>query len=79
MAGGTHRTVGAVIRGFGCVQQWPQVAIANKLAQQLSRLEAEFGMTPSARSRIQVEQRTLQPSGLERFRLKRDPIWIDSE
>lgn len=35
-------------------QQWPQVAIANKLAQQLTRLEQEFGMTPSARSRIQV-------------------------
>ena len=37
-----------------CFQQWPQVAIANKLAQQLTRLEAEFGMTPSARARIQV-------------------------
>ena len=36
------------------MQQWPQVAIANKLAQQLTRLEQEFGMTPSARSRIQV-------------------------
>jgi len=39
-----------------CVQPWPQVAIANKLAQQLARLEAEFGMTPAARSRLQVEQ-----------------------
>jgi P27 family predicted phage terminase small subunit len=37
-----------------CVQQWPQVAIAAKLAQQLTRLEQEFGMTPSARSRIQL-------------------------
>ena len=37
-------------------QQWPQVAIANKLAQQLTRLEQEFGMTPSARSRIQLMQ-----------------------
>ena len=35
-----------------CVQQWPQVAIAAKLAQQLTRLEQEFGMTPSARSRV---------------------------
>ncbi len=35
-------------------QQWPQVAVANKLAQQLTRLEGEFGMTPSARSRIQL-------------------------
>ena len=36
------------------VQQWPQVAIANKLAQQLTRLEEAFGMTPSSRARIQV-------------------------
>lgn len=55
-----------------CVQQWPQVAIANKLAQQLSRLEAEFGMTPSARSRIQIEKPRPAVSGLERFKLSRD-------
>jgi len=35
-----------------CFQPWPQVSIANKLAQQLTRLEQEFGMTPSARSRL---------------------------
>jgi P27 family predicted phage terminase small subunit len=35
-----------------CFQQWPQVNIASKLAQQLTRLEQEFGMTPSARARI---------------------------
>lgn len=38
-----------------CVQQWPQVAIANKLSIQLTRMEQEFGMTPSARARIQVD------------------------
>ena len=37
------------------IQQLPQVAIASKLAQQLTRLEQEFGMTPSARTRIDVE------------------------
>ena len=37
-----------------CFQQWPQVAIAHKLALQLTRLEQEFGMTPSARTRIPV-------------------------
>lgn len=37
-----------------CFQQWPQVAIAHKLSQQLTKLEAEFGMTPSARARIQL-------------------------
>ena len=39
-----------------CMQQWPQVAIASKLAQQLTRLEQEFGMTPAARTRIQVQR-----------------------
>jgi P27 family predicted phage terminase small subunit len=43
-------------------QQWPQVAIANKLAQQLTRLEQEFGMTPSSRTRIQVAPRAKEPS-----------------
>ncbi len=35
-------------------QPWPQVSIANKLAQQLTRLEQEFGMTPSTRSRLML-------------------------
>ena len=37
-----------------CVQPWPQVATANKLAMQLTRLEQEFGLTPAARTRIHV-------------------------
>ena len=37
-------------------QQWPQVAIAHKLALQLSRLEQELGMTPAARTRLQVSR-----------------------
>ena len=37
-----------------CVQQFPQVAIAHRLALALGRLEAEFGMTPSGRARIQA-------------------------
>ena len=40
-----------------CFAQWPQVAIAHcarKLAQQFTRLEQEFGMPPSTRTRIQV-------------------------
>jgi P27 family predicted phage terminase small subunit len=36
------------------VMQFPQVSIAHKLALALARLEAEFGMTPSSRSRIQA-------------------------
>ncbi|QKK10165.1 MAG: phage terminase small subunit P27 family [Planctomycetota bacterium] len=38
--------------------QFPQVASVHKLSLALSRLEAEFGLTPSARSRINV---TLRP------------------
>src|SRR3954453_3758290 len=37
-----------------CVQQFPQVSIAHRLAMALSRLEAEFGLTPSARARIEA-------------------------
>ena len=48
-------------------QQWPQVAVAHKLAMQLTRLEQEFGMTPSARTRIQVNAGQEQPSGKSRF------------
>jgi P27 family predicted phage terminase small subunit len=35
-----------------CLQQFPQVTIAHKLAALLTRLEQEFRLTPSARSRI---------------------------
>jgi P27 family predicted phage terminase small subunit len=34
-------------------QQRPEVGIVNKLAVQLSRLEAEFGLTPAARAGLQ--------------------------
>src|SRR5262249_25474783 len=37
-----------------CFQQFPQVAIAHRLALALTRMEAEFGMRPSERSRINV-------------------------
>ena len=37
-----------------CLQQVPQVAIAHKLGALLTRLEQEFGMTPSSRTRIQT-------------------------
>jgi P27 family predicted phage terminase small subunit len=41
-----------------CFMPWPQVAIAKSLAQQLTRLAQEFGMTPSARARLQQPDRT---------------------
>ena len=46
-----------------CFMQWPQVAVAHKLAQQLTRLEQEFGMTPSARARIQLAPKTQEAAG----------------
>lgn len=36
-----------------CFMPWPQVAIASKLAHELTRLEQEFGLTPSSRTRIE--------------------------
>ena len=48
------------------LQQFPQVGVANKLATQLTRLEQEFGMTPSARTRIRVETER-EPDDLELF------------
>ena len=35
-----------------CLQQWPQVSIANKLSQQLLRMEQDMGLTPAARARL---------------------------
>lgn len=39
-----------------CLQQFPQVAIARHLAQQLLRYQQELGLTPGSRSRITVDQ-----------------------
>lgn len=53
-----------------CLMPFPQVAIAHKLAGLLGRLEQEFGLTPSARSRIAVPPRTgngASASGKSRF------------
>jgi P27 family predicted phage terminase small subunit len=50
-----------------CFQQWPQVAIANKLAAQLTRMEAEFGLTPSSRARIQVPAKPVPCGDKARF------------
>jgi len=33
---------------------WPQVAIVQRLEEQMRRLEAEFGMTPAGRARVKV-------------------------
>ncbi len=37
-----------------CVMPFPEVAVANKLATTLLRLEQEFGMTPASRPNLEV-------------------------
>lgn len=41
-----------------CLQQFPQVGIANHMAEQMNRLAAQFGMTPSARAGLSVDPGT---------------------
>ena len=43
-----------------CLAAFPQVATANKLGMLLTRMAAEFGMTPSARTRIEVPSAPLE-------------------
>jgi P27 family predicted phage terminase small subunit len=54
-----------------CFQAWPQATLATKLAQQLTRLEQEFGMTPSSRTRIMstaaLGHRPIQSREKDRF------------
>jgi P27 family predicted phage terminase small subunit len=37
-----------------CFMPWPQAAVIATLSQQMMRLEQEFGLTPSARTRLRV-------------------------
>jgi len=49
-------------------KRWPQAAIYTELCGVLSRLEAEFGLTPSARTRLEVAKQPEQkPTGKGRF------------
>lgn len=50
-----------------CMMQFPQVAIAHKLCQQLTRMEQELGMTPSARTRINAATQATSQSNKSRF------------
>ena len=46
------------------LQQVPQVAIANRLLLIMNRYQQEFGLTPAARSRIQVDRPNIPNGGL---------------
>jgi len=50
-----------------CLQQFPQVAIAHRLSLVMTRLEQEFGMTPSARSRIQLPSEVKRDPRMDRY------------
>ena len=53
-----------------CMQQFPQVAIARNLAQLLKAYQQEFGLTPSARTRIEVKEPEEEES--ESMQLRRE-------
>jgi len=51
-----------------CFMPFPQVSIVNKLEVSLSRLEQQFGLTPAARAKIQVEVPVVEkPESKDRF------------
>ena len=49
------------------LREYPQVQQAMKLAEQLLRLEREFGLTPSARSNIVVPRKDFGDPSKDRF------------
>lgn len=64
-----HGTSYAVKDSDGKVKylaQFPEVSIASNLAQQLTRLEQEFGMTPSARTRVHPGAPTRDPESADK-------------
>ncbi len=55
-------------RGELILKTFPQVRNADRLATQLSRLEAAFGLTPAARSRISSREVEEAPAGNDKGR-----------
>jgi P27 family predicted phage terminase small subunit len=49
------------------VSAYPEVAISRQLAEQLRRLEIEFGMTPSSRANLDIEKPSPAKSEIEEF------------
>ena len=58
-----------------CMQQFPQVAIARSLLQILRGYQQEFGMTPSARTRVHVIPSPASDPDEDRFFGASTPIW----
>jgi P27 family predicted phage terminase small subunit len=55
-AEGQVAKLGTIVKtANGNLIQNPYLAVANRAMEQMTRLAAEFGMTPSSRSRVQVQ------------------------
>jgi P27 family predicted phage terminase small subunit len=50
-----------------CMQQFPQVAIARNLLLVLRAYQQEFGLTPAARSRIQIGEPSAPSTDADRW------------
>ena len=55
----------------GFPMQSPYLAVANEVMEQLRALLAEFGMTPSSRTRLSVDPQGKEPDPLELLRNRR--------
>lgn len=65
-----HGSTYPIKNADGAVQrlcQFPQAVRKMALADVLLRLEQQFGLTPSARTRIQVDKKETAVDGIERF------------
>lgn len=62
-AEGQVARLGTIVKtANGNLIQNPYLAVANRALEQMTRLAAEFGMTPSSRSRVQVAARDDEPT-----------------
>ena len=62
-AEGQVARLGTIVKtANGNLIQNPYLAVANRAMEQMAKLATEFGMTPSSRSRVQVQQADAGPS-----------------
>ena len=62
-AEGQVAKLGTIVKtANGNLIQNPYLAVANRALEQMTRLAAEFGMTPSSRSRVQVAEKDSGPT-----------------
>lgn len=73
-ANGEIEEYGAVLVQGSKLKQSPWVAIANEAWRQTIRMMAEFGMTPSSRSRVSIELPTghLDSDGIDWFGVRKN-------